>query len=317
MTTEERFPTLPSLYFKNKSTLPIYPSDESVESELPAELAHKCLVEYATWGDLAKLSCVQTQWKSLVGDAADMSQEAMWDLANNLLEGGAGLERNPNLAMKYLHKLSNVELDAETGCPLTQQENDENDSAEGTTTSTTNNNKAPFAPAMREIAYCYLTGSGVEANSAKGVAWLKSSHVDGEDVDAAYELAQIFEYGRHETEIDVYAAFEWFEKAAKAGHVEAMAELALCYELGCGVEQSDDNALEWYRRAAAADHATAKYSVGEFFEEARGVPQSDEEACLWYYKAALDGDEDGHTALRRLEDIARIVVPGARLLLDG
>merc|ERR1712226_930274 len=175
----------------------------------------------------------------------------------------------------------------------------------------------PFAPAMREIATCYLTGSGVDPNNAKGVAWLKASHEDGKDVDAAYELALLFEYGRHETEIDVYAAFEWFEKAAKAGHVEAMAELGLCYELGCGVEQSDENALEWYRKAAFEGHVTAKYSMGEFFEEARGVPQSDEEACLWYYKAAIDGDEDGHVALRRLEDIARIVVPGAGRLLDG
>ena len=57
-------------------------------------------------------------------------------------------------------------------------------------------------------------------------------------------------------------------------------------------------------------NTTAKYSVGEAFEEARGVPQSDEEACLWYYKAALDGCTDSKFALRRLEAIARIVVPG-------
>jgi TPR repeat protein len=57
--------------------------------------------------------------------------------------------------------------------------------------------------------------------------------------------------------------------------------------------------------------------VGEIFEEARGVPQSDEEACIWYYRAAIEGDEDSRQALRRLEGIARIVVPGvAKLLMD-
>jgi TPR repeat protein len=68
-------------------------------------------------------------------------------------------------------------------------------------------------------------------------------------------------------------------------------------------------------KAATAGHTTAKYAVGEAFEEARGVPQSDEEACLWYYKAAVEGDEDSRKALRRLESIARIVVPGVRALL--
>jgi hypothetical protein len=38
---------------------------------------------------------------------------------------------------------------------------------------------------------------------------------------------------------------------------------------------------------------------------------------MWYYKAAIEGDHDSKMALRRLEDIARIVVPGARAILDG
>ena len=95
-----------------------------------------------------------------------------------------------------------------------------------------------------------------------------------------------------------------------------MAELGLCYELGCGVEQSDEQALDWYMKAANLGHITSKYSVAECFEEARGVPQSDEEACLWYYKAAIEGDHDSKMALKRLEDIARIVVPGVRAILD-
>jgi hypothetical protein len=73
--------------------------------------------------------------------------------------------------------------------------------------------------------------------------------------------------------------------------------------------------LDWYTKAANEGHATAKFSVAEAFEEARGVPQSDEEACLWYYRAALVGDEDAKKALRRLYDIARIVVPGVAEIL--
>ena len=78
-----------------------------------------------------------------------------------------------------------------------------------------------------------------------------------------------------------------------------MAELGLCYELGCGVEADDETALDWYMKAAEAGHVTSKFSVAEAFEEARGVPQSDTEACLWYYKAAVEGCDDSRRALNR------------------
>ena len=325
--TETCHPSLPPLYFGEQQCLRKVEQAESCDNNadevvhaacssgtdnafnhlLPAEIVQLCLVEYADWGDLAKLACVQRSWKNLLADSAGQSQSASWSLAQALLRGTSGLQANPNLAMHYLLRLTNVAFDDETRLPVENQHfPDDEDSP-----------VQPFAPAMREIADCFLRGTGVAQDSEKGVAWLKASHEQGQDNNAAFELAQIYEHGQFETAIDVIAAFEWFSKAADAGHVEAMHELALCYELGCGVEQSDEKALDWYMRAACLGHATAKYSVGEAYEEARGVPQSDEEACIWYYKAAIDGDEDGKQALRRLRDIARIVVPGVGQLLDG
>ena len=180
-----------------------------------------------------------------------------------------------------------------------------------------NNTTTPkaFTPAIKQIAECYLDGIGVTQDSHIGLAWLEAAYHYGDDADSAHETALIYEYGRHNIDVDVVAAAQWFERAANQGHVEAMAELGLCYELGCGVEQSDEAALDWYTKAAHEGHVTAKFSVGEIFEEASGVPQSDEEACLWYYRAALVGDEDSKVALRRLYDIARIVVPGVAEIL--
>lgn len=208
------------------------------------------------------------------------------------------------------------------------------------------------APAMTEIAKCYFTGmvtknepdeepaqtvqhdggtpQTTSSATTLGLAWLQAAFELGGDYTAAYDLALLYEYGKIPTQyypsatstgtsttehipVDIVAAAQWFQRAATAGHVEAMAELALCYELGCGVEQDDALALDWYTKAANLGNVTAKFSVGEAFEEARGVPQSDEEACLWYYRAALAGDEDSKKALRRLYDIARIVVPGLQI----
>jgi len=164
---------------------------------------------------------------------------------------------------------------------------------------------------MREIADCYLQGNGVDKSGPKGLAWLAAAFEFGNDITAAHRLGVIYErdYAQYTgIEVDVYAAASWFESGAEAGHADSMAELGLCYELGCGKEQSDEKALDWYMKAAEQGNLTAKFSVAEAFEEARGVPQSDEEACLWYYKAAIAGCDDSKLALQRLHDIARIVV---------
>jgi TPR repeat protein len=292
-------PALPPLYLANNTSA--RNQNASSSPELPTEILSMCLTNYADWGDLAKLACVQKSWSNIMMDAANKTTETKWELAQALLEGKCGLQKNPKKAMQLLKALANVATnDDQTPCACDAQPT----------------HKEFFAPAMKKIASCYLTGAGVEQSADIGMAWMKASHELGKDADAAHEMAINYEYGHHGIEIDVVAAAVWFEKAAVGGHIEAMAELGLCYELGCGVEQSDEMALDWYTKAANEGHVTAKFSVAEAFEEARGVPQSDEEACLWYYRAAVVGDEDSKRALRRLYDIARIVVPGVAALLN-
>ncbi len=297
--TDNSQPILPALYFEDARV----PND-STNNHLPSEILSHCL-SFTNWGDLAKLACVQSSWSNILTDAAEHSNNAKWELAQAMLYGTSGLEQNPQRALCFLKEIAQVTTD-------------ENDIPTGPLhTNTSSKNIDCFAPAMKAISECYFQGKGVAQDPTTGLAWLQASFEIGNDVHAAHETAMLYEYGRNGIEVDVVAAAEWFEKAAEAGHVEAMAELGLCYELGCGVEQSDENALDWYTKAANLGHATAKFSVAEAFEEARGVPQSDEEACLWYYRAALVGDEDSKKALRRLYDIARIVVPGVAEILNA
>mmetsp|Transcript_565 Transcript_565/g.1662 ORF Transcript_565/g.1662 Transcript_565/m.1662 type:complete len:317 (-) Transcript_565:178-1128(-) len=303
-------PSLPPLYFLSASTAAAAEEEEfscntndkkknsvlsssNAFNSLPAETLQHCLTEYANWGDLAKVANLQRSFATILRDAAEYGgHDSKWSLACSLLEGTHGLETNPRLAIEYLTEL--------TGVTLSDTSSDEQ--AEKATRC--------FAPAARKLATCYLNGNGVAQDNDRGIQWLKVAYTAGADLDAAYELGTIYEYGHHDVEIDVKTAAEYFLKAAEGGHVEGMAEYALCCELGCGVEQCDEEALEWYTKAAEEGHITAKYSVGEIFEEARGVPQSDSEACLWYFKAAVDGCTDSKKALTRLHDIARIVLPG-------
>ncbi|KAL7549774.1 hypothetical protein ACHAWF_013036 [Thalassiosira exigua] len=335
-------PALPPLYFPDSNDEPgagAAAADERSPSlrTLPPELLHSCLAKYADWGDLAKLACVRSEWKNSVEDAADYGgRDAAWELSMCLLHGDGdggekeanernskGLRRNERLAVKYLTRLSGVEVD-ET---LLAQSSEcgEGHEAKSALPGDWECDKTAAAgadeAALFQLAACYLDGVGVPAPCpARAVHYLRAAYHRTKSVRSAHKLALLYEYPVQSNglvPVDVVAAFEWFKAAAEGGHVPSMAELALCYELGCGVAQSDEEALEWYTKAARAGHSASHYSVGEHFEEARGVRMDHEEACLWYYRAVVLGDEDGVGGLRRLEDVARRVVPEADGILNA
>ena len=297
-----RQPSVPSHYFESHHS----------DVGMPSELLSLCLTAYADWGDLAKLATVQKCWAGIVTDTANQSTLSRWELAMALFNGDCGLQKSPERAVRILKALASVTDDDDESMAKPAVDQNDNNSAQ-----LKNNEAIKYCTlAMKKLAECYFEGTGVSKDSQAGVTWMESAFRHGNDSDAAHDLAMIYEYGKHGIEIDVVAAAEWFERAAKEGNIESMVELGLCYELGCGVEQSDEHALDWYTKAANLGHATAKFSVGEIFEEARGVPQSDEEACIWYYRAALVGCDDSKLALRRLYDIARIVIPNVATMLN-
>jgi len=249
-------------------------------------------------------------------ESDENSRNPKWDLALALLNGTNGLAQNPSRAIQYLHDLARLSMrchddgNGDGDCICDVREDEYEPSHQPTMQVGELCTSLTSTQAMKKLAKCYLTGTGIPTNLQMGLAWLKKAYYHG-DVDAAHDIATIYEYSKYNVPVDIYAAASWFHAGASSGHVECMAEYAMCLELGCGVEQSDDGALDWYTKAAEAGHMTSHYSVGEMFEMARGgLPQSDTEAVLWYYKAAMMGCEDSVSALKRLSDIARIVLPG-------
>lgn len=352
-----QFPTLPALYFSNDEPAQGGATEGAAEEPapslqtLPPELLHTCLAKYADWGDLARLACVQSKWKNAVDDAAQFGgRDATWELSMCLLHGddkhdgnetknadsgddnvvdgknSRGLQKNEPLAIKYLTRLSGVEVDEKQIVQSLEISSDGEQEAKSALpnewrSSIEESSDGADEAALVQLATCYLAGTGVPKPSpAHALHYLQSAYHLTNSVESAHKLALLYEYPAQSNNlvpIDVYAAFEWFKAAATNGHVHSMSELALCYELGCGVTHSDEEALEWYTKAANEGHSASHYSVGEHFEEARGVRMDHEEACLWYARAAALGEEDGVRGLRRLEDVARRVVPEADGILDA
>lgn len=61
---------------------------------------------------------------------------------------------------------------------------------------------------------------------------------------------------------DYRQAFEWFKKAAERGFARALNNLAICYELGHGVDVDTDMALQLYQESRKKGYVPATLNLG-------------------------------------------------------
>lgn len=97
------------------------------------------------------------------------------------------------------------------------------------------------------------------------VAILRSRALDG-DSEAQFELAHCYAEG-HGVGKSASTAFRWFERAAKAEHLEGMAAMARCFDFGLGVDEDDQEALVWYEKALAAGSDEVHADLGQLLCE--------------------------------------------------
>ena len=74
---------------------------------------------------------------------------------------------------------------------------------------------------------------------------------------------------------------QWYRQAADQGDAAVQFGLGVVYEIGRGVEQSDQKAVQSYRQAADQGHAAAQFCLGFAYEKGRGVQKSYERAVQW------------------------------------
>lgn len=82
---------------------------------------------------------------------------------------------------------------------------------------------------------------------------------------------------------------KWLHRAATAGYVEAMFNLATVYRSGLGTPQNDRAAFEWYKKSAELDFAPAQNALGYLYAEGRGIKADDNQARYWFQKASNQG----------------------------
>jgi TPR repeat protein len=108
--------------------------------------------------------------------------------------------------------------------------------------------------AARQLGQLSIQGLFGEAEQAKGVAWLEKAAAAG-DISAMRDLADMLSTGAGGVRRDPAGALEWLRKAATGGDAKAMFKLAAAYEAGFGTSTDAQLADQWYARARQAGSA--------------------------------------------------------------
>ena len=140
---------------------------------------------------------------------------------------------------------------------------------------------------MNDLGIYYLCGDGVQTDPAQSFDWFQRAAQAG-SLTAMVNLAKFYATGIGTAQDYAMAAY-WFQKAAEAGSADGMYNLGIYYGKGQGVEQDYGKAFYWYQKAAEAGRADAMHNLGVFYDEGQGVAQNYGEAVHWYKKAAEAG----------------------------
>ena len=102
-------------------------------------------------------------------------------------------------------------------------------------------------------------------------------------------------------EDDYRQAMNWYERAAMAGDVFAMNNLAALLERGPEILRNASGARRWYGAAARTGFAPAQYNLGRLLAAGIGGAADRTEAAEWLRKAAATGVPEASAALEQLD----------------
>lgn len=111
------------------------------------------------------------------------------------------------------------------------------------------------------------------------------------DAEAMFYLGHLAD---EENPRDAVAAFEWYDRAAKRGHLEAAHWKASHLYYGIGTEQDLPAALQLFEACAKQGHDASQWKLGQHF---LSVPGETARAKSWLARAAAQGHSDAQRLL--------------------
>ena len=140
--------------------------------------------------------------------------------------------------------------------------------------------------AMYTLGIMYEQGLGTELNEAYALHYYKCSAQGGYD-DAMYRMGMIYFSGELKEQQNLKLAFSWFLKAAQQYHVDALYNVAYCYEVGQGVASDLNMAIHYYKQASMRGDAESSRKLAKIYEVI-----DVQQAWKWHKKAAEQASLD-------------------------
>ncbi len=116
--------------------------------------------------------------------------------------------------------------------------------------------------------------------------------------EAAYRLSEVFKAGKAAPQ-DLRTADMWLHKAADAGWVAALIDLAAALTGPSASAEEFDRGLSMYQRAWALDSASAAARLAQALERAGRAEVFGASAFEWYERAAAKGDASAMARLAK------------------
>lgn len=140
-----------------------------------------------------------------------------------------------------------------------------------------------------ETAIRLIEGQNTKTDFSTGLKWLKLAAAQ-QYLPALYQLGFYYEYGIDEIERDYFKAADFYEKAAKLGHLESQFNLSVLLLREGTPVYNPQQGLYWLEQAAQQDNGEAQYSLAMLLEkEAKQNTALVEQSFTWLTKAAHNG----------------------------
>ena len=152
-----------------------------------------------------------------------------------------------------------------------------------TTTEFKENAQANFC-----LGAIYYLGDGVGKNNIEAIKWLTIAAKKG-NVQAAHDLAIIYQDGGNGVTVNNTEAIKWYNKAAEEGYVNSQLNLAIIYDQGKMVKQDYAAALKWYTKAVEQKSADAQFDLALMYANGHGVDVNEKEALRLLHLSAKQG----------------------------
>lgn len=219
---------------------------------------------------------------------------------------GAGVEKNHELALKYLKEASEEGYSkalfhmgaAYMSGELVGQANYEKGLECYHKIIAKGNKDNVTAAALRNLGYAYKEATGVEQDLEQAIEYFEASAELG-NTDALIRAGLAHDDDGWAT-LDYAKAAHFYQKLADADDPTGMWLLAVAYDNGKGLDADKQKAFEFYQKAAEKDFAPALAALGFVYYNGEVVPKDLKKAVECWEKAASLGHEKSGELLQKV-----------------